>query len=43
MAAQQAGIDFGGLVWRILETSFRVRNLGGISEINADQEKDDAA
>lgn len=23
MAAAQAGIDFGGLVWRILETSFR--------------------
>ncbi|TDJ43012.1 MAG: D-alanine--D-alanine ligase [Gammaproteobacteria bacterium] len=43
MAAQQAGIDFGGLVWRILETSFVTRNLGGISEIKADQEKDDAA
>ena len=25
MAAQEAGIDFGGLVWRILETSFIVR------------------
>jgi len=25
MAANQAGIDFGGLVWRILETSFVVR------------------
>jgi D-alanine-D-alanine ligase len=25
MAAEQAGIDFGGLVWRILETSFMSR------------------
>ncbi len=25
MAAEQAGIDFGGLVWRILETSFMTR------------------
>jgi D-alanine-D-alanine ligase len=24
MAAEEAGIDFGGLVWRILETSFAV-------------------
>jgi len=28
MAAVQAGIDFGGLVWRILETSFVDRNAG---------------
>ena len=27
MAANQAGIDFGGLVWRILETSFVQRGL----------------
>jgi D-alanine-D-alanine ligase len=27
MAANQAGIDFGGLVWRILETSFVQREL----------------
>jgi D-alanine-D-alanine ligase len=26
MAAKQAGIDFGGLVWRILETSFSERS-----------------
>jgi hypothetical protein len=28
MAAVQAGIDFGGLVWRILETSFVDRYAG---------------
>jgi D-alanine-D-alanine ligase len=28
MAAEQAGIDFGGLVWRILETSFVARGIG---------------
>ncbi len=34
MAAAQAGIDFGGLVWRILETSFRRadRRAGGASD-----------
>ena len=43
MAAKQAGIDFGGLVWRILETSFVARNADEIGKITADQEKDDAA
>ncbi len=33
MAALQAGIDFGGLVWRILETSFVERlSLAGVVE-----------
>jgi len=40
MAANQAGIDFGGLVWRILETSFAERNG---AEGAALQEDDDAA
>jgi len=45
MAANQAGIDFGGLVWRILETSFVAR---GAAPQTADpqasaEESDDAA
>ncbi len=40
MAANQAGIDFGGLVWRILETSFTDRS--GTQDA-ALQEDDDAA
>jgi hypothetical protein len=43
MAANQAGIDFGGLVWRILETSFVTRTAGGVGKISVGQEKDDAA
>ena len=43
MAAIQAGIDFGGLVWRVLETSFVARNADEIGTVTADQEKDDAA
>jgi D-alanine-D-alanine ligase len=40
MAARQAGIDFGGLVWRILETSFM---QSAASTLSAAAEKDDAA
>ena len=42
MAAEQAGIDFGGLVWRILETSFidRATFAGSPGLV---QEDDDAA
>jgi D-alanine-D-alanine ligase len=40
MAARQAGIDFGGLVWRILETSFAERLP--VAQ-NAAAEKDNAA
>ena len=43
MAAKQAGIDFGWLVWRILETSFVARNADEIGKITAAQEKHDAA
>ncbi|MGI9307654.1 MAG: D-alanine--D-alanine ligase [Gammaproteobacteria bacterium] len=42
MAAEQAGIDFGGLVWRILETSFTERTVFGES-MSAAQEDHDAA
>jgi D-alanine-D-alanine ligase len=42
MAAEQAGIDFGGLVWRILETSFVSRaTFAGSSGLV--KEDDDAA
>jgi len=30
IAALQAGIDFGAFVWRILETSFVERRIGGL-------------
>jgi len=43
MAAKQAGIDFGGLVWRILETSFVPRKAGEVDVMAAAQENDDAA
>ena len=49
MAADQAGIDFGGLVWRILETSFVARGLDSAGDtlqaagLAAEQENDDAA
>jgi len=42
MAAEQAGIDFGGLVWRILETSFVERPAFG-GPVNAVREDHDAA
>ena len=42
MAAQQAGVDFGGLVWRILETSFVQRSAVQRPD-ESEQEKDDAA
>ena len=42
MAAQQAGVDFGGLVWRILETSFVQRTAVQKSE-KSEQEQDNAA
>jgi len=42
MAAQQAGVDFGGLVWRILETSFAHR-LAVQSSSGSEQEENDAA
>jgi D-alanine-D-alanine ligase len=35
MAAMQAGIDFGGLVWRILETSFIERTNGAAEAATA--------
>ena len=41
MAAKQAGIDFGGLVWRILETSFV--NRAGSLPANNQGEADNAA
>ncbi len=45
MAAEQAGIDFGGLVWRILETSFVEHStLDGLSgSMDLAREDDDAA
>jgi D-alanine-D-alanine ligase len=45
MAANQAGIDFGGLVWRILETSFVARGTVQDSAESQDlgQENDNAA
>jgi D-alanine-D-alanine ligase len=43
MAAEQAGIDFGGLVWRILETSFVSRGAVATDAAASGQEKDDAA
>ena len=43
MAANQAGIDFGGLVWRILETSFVVRHAGEVDAGTVAREKDNAA
>jgi D-alanine-D-alanine ligase len=42
MAAAQAGIDFGGLAWRILETSFVERPAFGLVHESV-QEDDDAA
>jgi D-alanine-D-alanine ligase len=39
MAATEAGIDFGGLVWRILETSFVSRAVVALDR----QDEDDAA
>jgi len=43
MAAKQAGIDFGGLVWRILETSFVARTDDIANDLTATLESDDAA
>jgi D-alanine-D-alanine ligase len=42
MAAEQAGIDFGGLVWRILETSF-VSRATFAGSTGLAKEDDDAA
>jgi D-alanine-D-alanine ligase len=42
MAAAQAGVDFGGLAWRILETSFVERPAFGLAHESM-QEDDDAA
>lgn len=43
MAAAEAGIDMGGLAWRILETSFVARPQSLNQTAIANQEKDNAA
>ena len=43
MAAMQAGIDFGGLVWRILETSFTDDSNGAAKSSTAAAEANHAA
>ena len=43
MAAQQAGIDFAELAWRILETSFVQRGVAVVDGLAGCEENDDAA
>lgn len=41
MAANQAGVDFGGLVWRVLETSFVDRGIQ-VADLQGEEEHDAA-